>query len=148
MDNFNRSVVAFSKLGDFLSQFTTKGIIKKSSIPHNDIFFEAFKMQVNRAQEFNGWFTLDNVLFSCEGWSNNLTTTKLNSFLSQVKSFGDHSKTVAVIMAGNIPLVGFHDFLCVLLSGHKIIVKQTLRDQFHILLNKVSLHLLKSLLPL
>ncbi|MGB5463415.1 MAG: acyl-CoA reductase, partial [Aureibaculum sp.] len=38
-------------------------------------------------------------------------------------------KTIAVIMAGNIPLVGFHDFLSVLLSGNKVLVKQSSNDK-------------------
>src|SRR5690606_42093839 len=37
-------------------------------------------------------------------------------------------KTVGIVMAGNIPLVGFHDFLCVLISGHKIAVRQSSND--------------------
>ena len=32
-------------------------------------------------------------------------------------------------MAGNIPLVGFHDFLCVLISGHSVLVKQSSNDK-------------------
>ena len=32
-------------------------------------------------------------------------------------------KTVGIVMAGNIPLVGFHDLLCVFITGHKAIIK-------------------------
>ena len=39
-------------------------------------------------------------------------------------------KTVGIIMAGNIPLVGFHDFLCVFISGHKQLIKLSSKDQF------------------
>ncbi|MEO0404782.1 MAG: acyl-CoA reductase, partial [Bacteroidota bacterium] len=39
------------------------------------------------------------------------------------------SKTIAIIMAGNIPLVGFHDFLSVLISGHKALIKMSSDDQ-------------------
>ena len=38
-------------------------------------------------------------------------------------------KTVAIIMAGNIPLVGFHDFLCVLVSGNKVLTKLSSNDK-------------------
>ncbi|WP_316931867.1 acyl-CoA reductase, partial [Psychroserpens damuponensis] len=38
-------------------------------------------------------------------------------------------KTIAIIMAGNIPLVGFHDFLSVLISGQKVLVKQSSNDK-------------------
>lgn len=39
-----------------------------------------------------------------------------------------HPKTVGLVMAGNIPLVGFHDFLCVFLSGHKQVIKPSSKD--------------------
>lgn len=129
MSKLNTRILAFSQLGDFLSQFTTKGIIKNNAIPHNDLFFDAFKMQVERAYEFNGWFTLENVLFSCEGWSNTLNKSNLELFTSNHNLNDNSSKNIAIIMAGNIPLVGFHDFLSVLISGHSVIVKQSSNDK-------------------
>jgi hypothetical protein len=38
-------------------------------------------------------------------------------------------RTVGVVMAGNIPLVGFHDLLCVFLSGHRQLIKPSGRDE-------------------
>lgn len=38
------------------------------------------------------------------------------------------SKTVGIVMAGNIPLVGFHDFLCCFLSGHDCLIKASSKD--------------------
>ncbi|MEM6517360.1 MAG: acyl-CoA reductase, partial [Bacteroidota bacterium] len=38
-------------------------------------------------------------------------------------------KTIAIVMAGNIPMVGFHDFLSVLISGHSVLVKQSSNDR-------------------
>lgn len=38
-------------------------------------------------------------------------------------------KTVGIIMAGNIPLVGFHDFLCVFISGHRQLIKTSSKDE-------------------
>ena len=49
-----------------------------------------------------------------------LNRESLSAWLKDYK-YTSQPKTVAVIMAGNIPLVGFHDFLCVLMSGHKVI---------------------------
>ena len=129
MSKLNNRILAFSKLGDFLSQFTTKGIIKNDAIPHNDLFFDAFKMQVERAYEFNGWFTLENVLFSCEGWFKSLNESNLTSFTSTYTLNNSSDKTIAIVMAGNIPLVGFHDFLSVLISGHSVLVKQSSNDK-------------------
>lgn len=38
-------------------------------------------------------------------------------------------KTVGIVMAGNIPLVGFHDLLCVFISGHNAMVKLSAKDE-------------------
>ncbi|MFD0962507.1 acyl-CoA reductase [Pseudofulvibacter geojedonensis] len=129
MSNIIQRIEAFSQLGQFLSQFTTERISKKEQVLHNDLFFDAFKMQVERAQEFNGWFTLDNVLFSCEGWSKSLTNENLNKFIDSINIKKNTPKTIAIIMAGNIPLVGFHDFLSVLLMGNSVVVKQSSNDK-------------------
>ncbi len=127
MNQLNKRILAFTQLGHFLSQFTTTGIEKKEAILQNDLFFDAFKMQVERAEEFNGWFTKKNVLFACEGWSKQLNEDDLTNF-TDAYNFSNANKTVAVIMAGNIPLVGFHDFLSVLLSGCSVLIKQSSND--------------------
>ena len=119
---------AFVKLGTFLSQFSTQEITKKENIEHNELFFDGFKHQIKIAQENNSWFTKENILFSLESWSKALTIeniTKWTALMPQNKS----SKKVAIIMAGNIPLVGFHDFLSVLISGHSVLVKQSSNDK-------------------
>ena len=49
-------------------------------------------------------------------------------------------KTIGIVMAGNIPLAGFHDWLCVFISGHKALVKPSSKDQVLIehLLKKIT----------
>src|SRR5690349_14002187 len=42
-------------------------------------------------------------------------------------------KRVGIVMAGNIPLVGFHDLLCCFLSGHYAVFKPSSKDQALIL---------------
>ena len=120
---------AFSKLGDFLSQFTKKGIQKKDDIEYNELFFDGFNHQIKLAEEYNGWFTKENILYSLENWSNLLTNKLLSDWLVKYNFNNIESKKVAVIMAGNIPLVGFHDFISVLLSGHNVLVKQSSNDK-------------------
>ena len=119
---------AFSLLGEFLSQFSRENIVRKNDIKHNDLFFDAFKLMIKRAKESNSWFTDDNVLFALESWSKILTESNLKRWLSTYNLNNQNPKTIAVIMAGNIPLVGFHDFLTVLISGNDIIVKQSSND--------------------
>ncbi len=120
---------AFVEFGNFLSQFSREKIEKNDTILFNELFFEAFEMQLKRAKNFNGWFTEDNILHSFESWSKLLTINNLNNWTSRY-SFENNNKNIAIIMAGNIPLVGFHDFLSVLISGHSVVVKQSSNDKY------------------
>ncbi|WGD34608.1 acyl-CoA reductase [Olleya sp. YS] len=129
MSNKENITEAFIQLGRFLSQFSSHGIKKDETILHNDLFFDGFKHQIKIAKENNGWFTQDNIMFALEGWSNQLTEDKLHNWLKPYTLEHVKPKTVAIIMAGNIPLVGFHDFLCVLVSGHNVLVKQSSNDK-------------------
>lgn len=129
MSSIQNRIDAFSKLGDFLSQFNTSGIEKKDAIPFNDLFFDGFKHQLKLAQECNSWFTRENLLFTTESWSKSLTSENLTHWVSSEKINEIVPKTVAILLAGNIPMVGFHDFLSVLIAGHQVVVKQSSKDR-------------------
>ena len=58
-----------------------------------------------------------------------LDRQKLVDWTSFYKIESRDSKKVGIVMAGNIPLVGFHDFLCVFISGHKAIIKPSSKDE-------------------
>lgn len=123
---------AFVKLGEFLGQFSNKVIQKNDNIEHNDLFFDGFKHQLKLAEEHNGWFTEENIKFAFSSWTEALTSKNLNTWLNAYNINITKPKQVAIIMAGNIPLVGFHDFLSVLITGHAVLVKQSSNDK-HIL---------------
>lgn len=120
---------AFIKLGDFLRQFSNEVIQMNDIVEHNDIFFDGFKHQIKLAEEHNGWFTQENIRFSLKSWSDALTEDNLTTWLNPYKIDNITPKQVAIIMAGNIPLVGFHDFLAVLICGHQVLVKQSSNDK-------------------
>ena len=122
-------IEAFAKLGNFLSQFTPDKISKNDAIPFNDLFFDAFKIQIKRAHEFNGWFTETNILYAFNEWGKALNYNNLEKWTSYYTLRNNPDKTVAIITAGNIPLVGFHDFLSVLISGNNVMVKQSSNDR-------------------
>jgi len=90
--------------------------------------YEKLQALVKRQFYLNGWFTEEAVLHVFKGWGEQLTKSNLEQF-SVNYTFVDIPKKVGVIMAGNIPLVGFHDFLCVLLSGNSIVVKLSSDDK-------------------
>lgn len=78
----------------------------------------------------NKWFTRDNTFRMMENIRDQfLPGEKLEAWLSKYSLKEPHpQKTVGLIMAGNIPLVGFHDLLCVLLSGNKALIKLSSKD--------------------
>ena len=88
----------------------------------NDIF--------EKAEQQNSWFTRANVTFAFKSWSAALSENNVPQWLSQYQLPQTTSpKKILIIMAGNLPLVGFHDLLCVLVAGHKAIVKLSSDDR-------------------
>ncbi|NHM07140.1 acyl-CoA reductase [Flavobacterium sp. CYK-4] len=125
----NEKKKSFIELGKFLSQFSAKGVERNAAVLHNDLFFEPFLQLVEISQSHNGWFTPEQVYFSIQSWAEALTEENLNQWLSAYDFSEVKPKTVGLILAGNIPLVGFHDFLSVLISAHKVLIKTSSNDQ-------------------
>ena len=86
---------------------------------------------VDKQQKNNPWFTPDNVRLSLLSVAEMLAYDRLASWTSSYPDLQDNSEpmNVGVIMAGNIPLVGFHDFLCVLITGNNILAKTSSKDR-------------------
>ncbi|WP_417198745.1 acyl-CoA reductase [Bizionia sp.] len=127
--DLRQRINAFVELGKFLKQFSTDPFEENNAVLHNNLFFDGFKHQIKIAQEHNAWFTRENLIFSFDGWSKSLTERNITQWLNNYNFNNVNPKKVAIIMAGNIPLVGFHDFLSVLISGHHVVVKQSTNDK-------------------
>ncbi|WP_027302758.1 acyl-CoA reductase [Rudanella lutea] len=83
----------------------------------------------HRANFYNNWFTPENNHKALNAIANDmLTTESLTNWLAQYNPEPAEPKTIGVAMAGNIPAVGFHDLLCVLISGHKLLAKTSSQD--------------------
>jgi hypothetical protein len=117
------------ELGKFLSQFHLEKSTPNPDVLKNDLFFTAFLDLIELSQSHNGWYTQENVYFAINSWAEALTESNLNQWLSNYNLDKVNPKTVGLVLAGNIPLVGFHDFICVLLSGHKVQIKTSSNDQ-------------------
>ena len=128
MNSINTKL-SFVELGKFLSQFTLNEEVHRTDVLHNDLYFEKFKDLLSLSQSHNGWFTPEQVYFAAESWAKALREDNLNKWLSAYDLSEVKPKTVGLILAGNIPLVGFHDFLSVLITGHKVLVKASSNDQ-------------------
>ncbi|WP_035670998.1 acyl-CoA reductase [Flavobacterium sp. 83] len=125
----NEKKRSFIELGKFLSQFSENNTSKNSTVLHNDVFFDDFIALIKLSQSHNGWYTPEQVYFSIQSWAEALTEENLNQWLSTYDFQINTPKNIALILAGNIPLVGFHDFLSVLITGHNVLVKTSSNDQ-------------------
>lgn len=85
-----------------------------------------------RAFHENQWFIPEFIDRSVENIARYFLDPALLVSWAAAYQVPDHRtapKTVGVVMAGNIPLVGFHDFLCIFISGHHAVIKPSSKDQ-------------------
>jgi hypothetical protein len=125
----NEKKRSFIELGKFLNQFSENNTSKEPTVLNNDLFFDDFIDLIKLSQSHNGWYTPEQVYFSIQSWAEALTEENLNQWLSAYDFQINEPKNIALILAGNIPLVGFHDFLSVLITGHNVFVKTSSNDQ-------------------
>lgn len=89
------------------------------------------KSTVEKACVHNAWFTQESVRFSLNGLAESMKEENVKHWLSLYPELNLSNiipKRVALVMAGNIPAVGFHDILCVLASGNIALVKLSSQD--------------------
>lgn len=97
----------------------------------NDEFLEALQ---KRTEFNNAWFTLANQQAALEAIRDQfLDRDKLNAWVANYPNIAPATsppKTVGLVLAGNIPLVGFHDILCVYIAGHRAQIKLSSKDAY------------------
>lgn len=122
--SYNSNISAFVNLGKFLTRFVN------TEIPQNNdnLYDKQLSELVENLQYQNGWFTPEQVKHSLQQWALALTEENLFKWLSDYNLPVKQPKNIGLILAGNIPLVGFHDFMCVLLSGHNLLAKLSSND--------------------
>ncbi|MBN4081582.1 acyl-CoA reductase [bacterium AH-315-C07] len=79
----------------------------------------------------NGWFTRESVRYSYQSMATMLNESNVNEwFKSWEEKYQDTPPlNIGIVMAGNIPMVGVHDLLCVLASGNRAIIKLSSKDE-------------------
>ena len=98
---------------------------------------EQWQQAKERASRENAWFIPEFVELATRNIARSfLYKEKLQPWAESYQlqtspsaSSGFKPQTAGIVMAGNIPLVGFHDFLCVFISGHKAVIKTSSKDQ-------------------
>ncbi len=126
----NNRIKAFITLGKFLKQFTDEAL-KPEEMSLNTLFYNDFKELIASVHLNNPWFIEENVQQAIKAIADNLEEETLVEWISHyINTITEKKKimNVAVIMAGNVPMVGFHDLLCVLVSGNKCIGKLSSED--------------------
>ena len=123
--------LAFELLGIFLKQFEDKGKKDNSITALNQKYYNSAEELIQKAQHHNGWFTENNVRNAFTAIGKSLDQENIEKWLSAytIPENPSNPRKIGVIMAGNIPLVGFHDFLCVLISGNQISSKMASEDK-------------------
>jgi len=114
MSKINRKelILAFSQLGEQLSN------------PD-----EALIELINNEHIYNAWFTPESVENAVKAIGGMLYEADLSAWLSKYDLDKNTSpKKIGLILAGNIPLVGFHDVLCVLITGNHALIKASTQD--------------------
>ena len=92
----------------------------------------AWKEAKQKAYVENGWFTPEFTELAVRNIAENyLKPDHLHKWAAHYNVGGSptNARTVGVVMAGNIPLVGFHDFLSVFISGHRALIKLSSKDR-------------------
>lgn len=112
--NLKERITAFSLLGNQIEHLT----FNERSLIHR------------QTSNLNPWFVPDSIDLALDGISHFLKENRLDSWISSYQLQEEKNKKVGLVMAGNIPLVGFHDYLCVLISGNQAIVKLSSQDSF------------------
>jgi len=102
--------------------FSTLG--KQLSYPDDEL-----TAVINDEHHYNAWFTADNVEKAVTSTGRMLNKEDLLSWLNRYpKDHFDTGKKVGLVLAGNIPMVGFHDVLCVLITGNYALIKASSQD--------------------
>lgn len=112
-------IVAFVALGKEVNKF----LLRESNINDNN----SLGVAIAHAEAANPWFTKANIRSALAGIVVLLEESRLTAWANKY-SYAKQPKKVACVLAGNIPLVGFHDMLCVLLSGHSFVGKLSSKD--------------------
>ena len=127
--NLEERIKSFAVLGEILRNVL-------NGISGN--YGEQLNALIDNQYKLNPWFTPENVRMAVSAIAEELTFENLTIWCSAYPQLTNQFKpiNIGVVMAGNIPLVGFHDFLSVLISGNNIIAKTSSKDSD--LINYVS----------
>ncbi|MBS7564992.1 acyl-CoA reductase [Mucilaginibacter sp. Bleaf8] len=89
---------------------------------------ETLARLIQTESHHNAWFTPESVEQAVTAAGAALNENTLTQWLDKYHFTDSEPKKIGLILAGNIPLVGFHDVLCVLISGNIALIKASSQD--------------------
>jgi len=132
------AIIQFMNLEERIKSFALLGEILRDLLNDNDVVKSIgtgrerslLNTLIDNQQKHNTWFTPENVRRALTAIANELTEENLIKWTNAYPEL--HKKInpfrVGVIMAGNIPLVGYHDLLSVLITGNNLVAKTSSKD--------------------
>ncbi len=123
--NTENQVLGLTRLSEYIKDFLAK------DQPTYNEDAAGFESLLQRSQIENPWFTVENHRFALKQWADLLTEENINNWLKEYR-ISKISKRVGLILAGNIPLVGLHDVISVVLSNHVPVIKLSSKDKYMI----------------
>ncbi|MEN4760461.1 acyl-CoA reductase [Chryseobacterium sp. C39-AII1] len=123
--NIENQVLGLTRLSHYIKDFLAKN---EADYNENDADFE---LLLQKSKVENQWFTIESQKFALQQWADLLTEENIKNWISNY-SISKISKRVGLILAGNIPLVGLHDVISVVLSNHIPVIKLSSKDRYMI----------------
>ena len=120
--NIEKQISGLCKLSTYIKEFIEKN---PANFTEDD---ERFSSILRKSENENSWFTIENQKISLNQWADLLTEKNIKNWLAEYQ-IARAPKKVGLILAGNIPLVGFHDVISVILSQHIPIIKLSSKDK-------------------
>ena len=124
-------ISSFASLGQVLRTYTNSCDPKSLDPTIWEMSRNLIEKAIREAEIENPWFTCGHILQMLYSWGVNLTEERLVDWLDPYRegilNYGD-GKRIGVVMAGNIPMVGFHDLLSVLMTNHTLVARISSQD--------------------
>ena len=119
MDALNQRIDALESLGDYFSNFD-----------ENNPEYSPFVKAIKKATLENGWFRREECIHAISCWGKALEKLNIEKWLAPYALTENQStKTIALVLAGNLPMVGFHDILAVWITGNTALIKCASKDK-------------------
>lgn len=131
----DQRILSISLWGTMIQSFLDD-VIPEAGKPLSGHTWNRMKLSLHAAIEKtlqeNGWFTREQIFLALNYWAGHLTLPLLEQWMLPYREALEKKKRlhqVGVVMAGNIPMVGFHDLLSVLIAGDTATIKLSSQDQ-------------------